>query len=450
MSPTNLIHYDEEDIESTAETCFSFLPFSFVRKACKPVKFGFCPRENSFELLEHDIDEICSNDTSLINSSSNDLHQSTDLVDLVLLPDMHDETKVSMRSQEMENVKIYRSEYKNMIMLLLTMCHTLSNHQSIQTLQYHDCFFIGIMFLFSVYSWNTNTLGRTQNVELEQTEQAPPHDFVDNDENIDESRISQCKYKPLFVRPVRGTSCPGLLPHNSLPIGSPFEIETEVFRGRALIRFAEGICENPAKQDEYFDTQNELFTQNIQRQIVIQGQFKRYIPMETVLLGGIFRKPFNIIFPPRILDFLQGVFDKFAPGIRLELGEERQAILAPILAGCHTVSIDNVGEEPDMSAPTLPENTFMSNDLKSSKERVRILGNPKTACEYKFQTHKIYTFHSIDHVIDLVNYQLHLPLGMKIDMMRPLGKQPVNFSAITKYDETIFSFDIWHEKSVQE
>ena len=119
-----------------------------------------------------------------------------------------------------------------MIMLLLTICHTICKHQSIETLQYHDCFFIGIMFLFSVYSWNTDTFERTQNVQiLEQTEQDPADELVDNNENIDESRISQWKYKPLYVRPVRGTCCPGLLPNNSLPIGSPFEIESEVFRG---------------------------------------------------------------------------------------------------------------------------------------------------------------------------------------------------------------------------
>ena len=433
-----------DDEDTSHQGCTSFL--SFVPKLLYSISFGFCT-QNAFESLDD------KNQWNEIESTDSTADVSCPTLDddlLIVHDECNGDTKEIIQRGKQDEI-VHKYQYRNMVMFLLTLCHTLCNHQSLETLRNYDFFFLVSSLMFSIHTCKVETSpqrGQQQQGEADKE----PMEMKKEEEKIMEQvpQISNSVYKPLYVCPSRGTSCPTLSRQESLPIGTPFEIETETFKGQALIRFAHGICDESEKRDEYFATQKKETSHNVQRQIVVQGIFKKAFPMDKVLLGSMFDKPLNVPFSPRMMKFLQGVFDKFAPGIRLELGEKRHSVLAPIGSGCHTMSINDVGKEPDITSSSLPEETFISNSLKTSKKRVKILGNPKTASKYTFETDKVYTFHSIDHVIDLVDYQLLLPLGMKVDIMKPVGKQPFNFTAITESDETIFSFDFWHEKILQE
>lgn len=426
------------------EGCTSFL--SFVPKLIYFFSSGFCT-PNAFESLDvkDQLNEVEFLD-SITDASYSDLDE-----DLVL-DESNDDTQEIMQRGKQDEI-VYKHQSRNIIMFLLTICHTLCDHQSLKTLRNHDFFFLASSLIFSIYACKEETSAQRDQQQQEENDQEHMEKNKEDEKSETLEKVPQIYksvYKPVYVCPSRGTSCPTLSRQESLPVGSPFEFETETFKGKALIRFAHGLCDESEKRDKYFATQKKETSHNIQRQFVVQGRFKKAYPTDKVLFGAMFDKPLNVPFSPRMLKFLQGVFEKFAPGIRLELGEKRHSVLAPIGSGCHTMSINNVGEEPDITSSSLPEDTFMSNCLKTSKKRAKILGNPKTASKHTFETEKVYTFHSIDHVIDLVDYQLLLPLGMKVDIMKPVGKQPCKFTAMTESDETIFSFEFWHEKILQE
>ncbi|GFH49727.1 hypothetical protein CTEN210_06203 [Chaetoceros tenuissimus] len=436
------------DDEETSRGCTSFL--SFVPKLIYSFSSGFCT-PNAFESL---VDKEQLNEVESTESTAAVSYLALDEDPVLNESSDGDTLEIIERGNSKQDEIVYKYQCRNMIMFLLTICHTLCNHQSLETLRNHDFFFLISSLIFSIHACKVETSPRRgqhqQGGENDQESMAIKIEQKKNESMEQSPEISKSVYKPVYICPSRGTSCPTLSRQESLPVGTPFEIETETFKGQALIRFAHGVCDDSEKRDEYFATQKKETSQNTQRQIVVQGRFKKAFPMDKVLFGAMFDKPLNVPFSPRMIKFLQGVFDKFAPGIRLNLGEKRHSVLAPIGSGCHTMSINDVGEEPDITSSSLPEETFMSNCLKSSKKRAKILGNPKTASKHTFETDKIYTFHSIDHVIDLVDYQLLLPLGMKVDIIKPVGKQPFNFTAMTESDETIFSFDFWHEKILKE
>ena len=275
------------DDEDTSRGCASFL--SFVPKLISSFSSGFCT-PNAFESLDDkdQLNEVESTDstTAVSYPALNE--------DLVL-----DESSTNGDTQEIiqrgkQDEIVCKYQCRNMLMFLLTICHTLCNHQSLETLRNHDFFFLISSLIFSIHACKVETSPRRdQHQQGEENDQEPMAIKIEKEksENMEQvPQISKSAYKPVYVCPSRGTSCPTLSRQESLPVGTPFEIETETFKGQALIRFAHGVCDNSEKRDEYFATQKKEVSQNVQRQIVVQGRFKKAIPMDKVLFGAMFDK----------------------------------------------------------------------------------------------------------------------------------------------------------------
>ncbi len=263
--------------------------------------------------------------------------------------------------------------------------------------------------------------------------------------------VSQWKHRPLFIQPAGNTKCPGQDVHEPVPIGAPFHFESDLFKGQILFRFKDGKSDDPHSSHAFFNhgTQNKLH-----RQVVIQGQFKRPLKMSQLWLGDIFEKKLLVSPPPRVGRMMSRLFNRFAPGIILDLSSNRPRILSLLGAGSHSISIDNPGEEPDITAVTLPERTPVSYDVESSAERKRILGNPETAALHDCDPDLIYTFHTFDEFLDIADYRLRLPF-MTVDFTKVLGEgQPLSFRVVTsaieeENTESLFYFRIWHERTLE-
>jgi len=255
--------------------------------------------------------------------------------------------------------------------------------------------------------------------------------------------VSSWKYQPVFIQPVGDTHCPRLNEKESMPIGVPFDSETNLFKGKILFRVRCGNCDDDEKRDAYMKA-SKL---KIQRQIVIQGMFKKAIKMDDVWFGDIYEKKLRLTIRPRIASFLQTLFNKLAPGIILDFFSERPKVLALMGSCCHTLSIDELGSEPDMTASELPENTFLSCNLESSELRKKSLGDIRKASKYTYSTDKVYTFHNIDEVVDVANFKVRLPFA-SVDIAKIIGNQPISFRAVTNVEdsqESLFFFRVWHE-----
>ena len=136
------------------------------------------------------------------------------------------------------------------------------------------------------------------------------------------------------------------------------------------MRLLNGKSDHPTSSKAYFDASKY----KLERQLVIQGQFKESgINMSQVWIGDIFDRKFKFNISPRVARFGSKLFTKLALDIVIDLVSQNPKILALIGSGSHTISVDEVGTEPDIRLPELPENANLSNNIKSSHERKRIL-----------------------------------------------------------------------------
>jgi len=259
--------------------------------------------------------------------------------------------------------------------------------------------------------------------------------------------ISDWKYHTIFIQPAGETRCPGLQSNQSVPLGIPVEFESDLFKGKILFRFREGNTDDEKGHMAYFNSSKY----KVQRQIVIQGQFKRRLKMSEMYMGDIFDKRWVLSPPPRLGRMVSNIFTRLAPGLIIDIAVEKPKILALIGGGSHAISINDPGDEPDMTAPDIPENTFLSDTIKLSETRKKVLGNPKEASQFEFDTNMVYTFHSFDEVLDLANFQFKIPFT-KVDIAKALGDQPISVRAVTRpvddAYESLFFFRIWHERTV--
>ena len=256
------------------------------------------------------------------------------------------------------------------------------------------------------------------------------------------------KHRPVFIQPAGDTRCPGQNMAGPMPIGVPFKFESNLFKGQILFRLKDGKSDDPDSSHAYFNhgTQNK-----IHRQVVIQGQFKRPLKMSELWFGDIYDKKMSLSSPPRMARLMSKLFNRLIPGIILDLSSNRPKILSLLGSGSHNISIDEPGEEPDITAVTLPERTHLSNDLESSEARKRILGNPETAAVHECDPDLVYTFHTFDEFLDIADYRLRLPF-MTVDFTKVLGEgQPLSFRVVTaavEDVESLFYFRIWHERTL--
>lgn len=257
---------------------------------------------------------------------------------------------------------------------------------------------------------------------------------------------STWKYHTIFIQPAGETRCPGLEPDQSVPLGVPVEFESNLFKGKILFRFRGGETEDERSHEAYFNSSQY----KVQRQIMIQGQFKQRCKMSEMYMGDIFDKKWNLSIPSSIGRMINKIFTRLAPGLVIDVATENPKVVVLIGSGSHAMSIDKPGEEPDITAPDIPERTFISNDIKSSGKRKKVLGNPDEASKFEFDPDLVYSFHSFDEVLDLVKYEFNLPF-MSIDVANAVGKQPISIRAVNRPEsssESFFYFRCWHKRTL--
>lgn len=257
---------------------------------------------------------------------------------------------------------------------------------------------------------------------------------------------STWKYRSIFIQPAGETRCPGLKSNQSVPIGVPVEFESDLFKGKILFRFRSGETEDEQSHNAYFNSSQY----KVQRQIVLQGQFKERLKMSEMYIGDIFDRKWSFSPPPSVGKMVNKIFTRLAPGLVIDVATEKPKVMVLIGGGSHTISVDLPGNEPDMTAPDIPENTFMSNDIKSSETRKKVLGNPTKASKFEFDPDMVYTFHSFDEVLDLANYQFKVPF-LNVDIANVLGGQPISIRAVNRPEtssQSFFYFRCWHQKTI--
>ena len=266
-------------------------------------------------------------------------------------------------------------------------------------------------------------------------------------------------------------------PQIALPIGIPFPFESPTFRGQFLLRLRNSTSDDPQSQQDYFRDRKRVL------QTVVQGQFKKSIPMSDLYVGTVFRQPMKYPPPPLIMRILRGMFQRIAPGVILEFHSRQPRVVALYAGSAKTISVHPPGQEPDIRSLTLPES--LSNwhpappppqqqqqqqhetsgnrrrarpNRKTAKllqidprewslaDRQQILSNPDTASHYVFDTEHVYTMEIFDESMDYGTYSIKLPVYGNFSLAHVIGNQPLTFTAVTTQNEIVYDFALWHDR----
>jgi len=228
----------------------------------------------------------------------------------------------------------------------------------------------------------------------------------------------------------------------SLPLGLPIEFESDLFQGRVFLRL-KPIQSHPNDQGhaEYFDGKKRLY------QLIVQGKFKEEFQLSNIMLGDFYEKPFNNV--PR--GFIMRIYEKFmeriSPGIILKLTSDPPVILTAF-GSCQTMSIDHAGQEPDISAGLVEENTsllFGEEKFSSSSKRRKYLSRYANSSKHTVNPEHVYTIELYDHAICFGSYYQHA-VGLKIDMVAILNGQPLSVAMFTRDERMMYKFPLWHER----
>jgi len=272
---------------------------------------------------------------------------------------------------------------------------------------------------------------------------ASPSDFAEP--ALPKMKPADWPHKPVFVQAGSNMKVLGVANNQPIPLGVPFKIESPLFKGTVLLRFRNAMSDDPDAHSEYFKGGKRLM------QTVVQGRFKRPIKMSDVYVGSVFPQALAGAPPATLSKIMGAVIGKIAPGLILDLSSESPKVIALLAGTAQTMSINPRGKEPDITLPVIEENVAVLGKSVATKEKRRkVLGDPKKAASFEFDTDSVYTFHTYDEAMDYGKGTMYLPMYGEYDIKPMIGRQPLSLTATTRGGEMLYDLRIWHESHCED
>ena len=139
----------------------------------------------------------------------------------------------------------------------------------------------------------------------------------------------------------------------SLPAQVPFEFETELFKGRAVI-YLRGLENTP---ERVFKGKARAI------QFSVQGRFKREVAMDDLHFGLSLARPLRNLPTRWLLNLCTRVVQSLGAQYSMDLSDptaDRPYMLAPIILAAQTVSCAAPGREPDLTLAPIEENARLT------------------------------------------------------------------------------------------
>lgn len=253
--------------------------------------------------------------------------------------------------------------------------------------------------------------------------------------------VSNWPNKPLYIHadfPHVKTKNYG--PFESLPLGVPIDFESDLFKGRILIR-VRGASASTQPRNLLEDHGHHP----LQWMYIVQGHFKKRMKLQDIMSGDFYKRPFKGLpkskAGKRAMELYQKGMESMSPGFVMDFTSDRPKVLKPFASFC-SIRVDRKGEEPELSSSTInveEDMSLMTHDEtklipKISNKRKKFLSNPKASTQYSVDPSHVFTFEMHDKHLDLKEYT-QTSMMMKTDMCKLLDKQPLSFSLFDAKNE---------------
>jgi len=249
--------------------------------------------------------------------------------------------------------------------------------------------------------------------------------------------VEKWPHRPLFIGNALDVQQTAKDDDCSYPIGIPFDFETELFRGSALVRvrYLESSM-NVVGDEKYF------FGRKRMSQFIVQGRFLRPIPCSDVQFGAEFNLPLVQPPPSFLHKIIKRIVRRVSPGIEVELRGDKPKILVTLAESVQVLRRDVPGDEPDITSIDLQEHNELG---LASKQRRQYFAQPDQAARHVFDTDHVYTFESFDDFMDYKYYKMNIVV-MKYNLANTLNSQPLRHMAKSKKcGSYLYFFSMMHE-----
>lgn len=282
--------------------------------------------------------------------------------------------------------------------------------------------------------------------EIEATMRTPKEASIQMRESSDIPEVSTWPHRPVLAcvnTPVSNLLMAPEVGQGACPLGVPFNFSSELFEGKCLLRFKDVSSDDPAGDANYFLGRRRLF------QAIVQGKFKKELPVSDVLTGHEFARPLQRLPPSWMVRAGTNLIRRLAPGTEFRLNETQPRALSILAATAQVLSADAPGNEPDITDNDIKEDVSMfggifGNGTATVPQRKKHLSDPRRAKDYTFDTDSVYTFDFYQSLLDCKSYSLDLGFT-KVGLSKSLDGQPIQVLAKTRDGRYLWSFQIWNE-----
>lgn len=255
--------------------------------------------------------------------------------------------------------------------------------------------------------------------------------------------------------PETGGVADGKAPPSAVDASCPVNTETcasfesELFVGKIVCRFkGVGCPANPGAvktKEDFFRRKRCTF------QVLVQGRFKEEVSADQILTGGEFSKPFTDKPPTYLVSAGCAFFAHLTPGLELDLLCDEPYYVATLGGTVTTLRADAPEDAPDPTSDVSESNARMGGEFAAAgaagasvSRRCRVLGNPKTASAYVYNTEDVYTFDYFQSVLLFDSYSLDIGI-VKLKLDRHVNGQPLGIMAKHADGRYVYNFEIFHE-----
>lgn len=247
------------------------------------------------------------------------------------------------------------------------------------------------------------------------------------------------------------------LPDNMVRAQIPFEIDSELFKGKMVV-YMRGLDNEP----------HDIFNGRMRTiQITLQGKFKREIAMDELVIGQTLSRPLKNLPSRWLLSLCARVIRSFGEiwGMKLSMPtDEKPFMLAPVALAAQALSCEEEGDVQDISGPIIENCSSIPllADVTTASQRQKILKKliikskkrSKTTRQPVpvFDTERVWTFGFWQSQINFLTYRVDLGVGT-FNLLRIMNGQPLCFCASSLSGEILFRMEVWHKdllKAAQE
>jgi hypothetical protein len=196
-------------------------------------------------------------------------------------------------------------------------------------------------------------------------------------------------HRPVLVRvpPHSEITCTDGADANCVRVNDASDVcsfTSDLFTGKAMIRVRDvgGDGGSSGGSTAYFDGKKRLL------QTCIQGRFSRRVRFDELVGGQVFARPFVNV-PWYVRGFLSAI-KLVVPSLKANVLGDKPCLTSPLIALCNELAAHRPGDEPDVTAPVLIEDTRLlggvfSAETVTAAKRKKMFGKQKNLEAFYFE-----------------------------------------------------------------